>query len=68
MKKVKLFMGAATIDGIADLESSVNAWIENENVKIENISITVREVAQEERETLAGEVTDQLFICLTYET
>lgn len=68
MQKVKLFMGPATADGIVELESSINRWIEEENAKINNISVAVREIAEEKREALTGEVTDQLLVCLTYES
>lgn len=68
MHKVKLFMGSATADGLPELEQEINTWTEKEKADVKNISITMREVSAEERESLTSEITDQLIVCLTYET
>jgi len=68
MQKVKLFMGAATTDGIQDLEQGINKWIEKEKVEIKDLSISVRLIPLGERASLTAEIVDQLLICLTYET
>ena len=68
MQKVKLFMGSATGEGIPELEQEINKWIEKEKVEIKNISASVRLIPTGERASLTAEITDQLVICLTYET
>lgn len=68
MEKIKLFMGAATTEGIKQLESSINDWIEKQHVRIKDVDVTTKGISPEEKQTLKGEVTDQLFICLRYET
>lgn len=68
MQKVKLFMGTATGDGIEELGQAINKWIEKGKIEIKNVSISVRLIPSEERPSLTAEITDQLIICLTYET
>ncbi len=68
MQKVKLFMGAATGDGMQELEQVINKWIEKGKIEIKNVSISVRLIPSEERPSLTAEITDQLVVCLTYET
>jgi hypothetical protein len=68
MKKVKLFMGAATNEGTEELEQEINKWIEKGKIDINNVSISVRLIPAGERASLTAELTDQLIICLTYET
>lgn len=68
MQKVKLFMGAATGDGIQDLEDEINKWAEKAKVEIKNMSISVRLIPVGERASLTAEIVDQLLVCLTYET
>ena len=68
MQKVKLFMGSATGEGIPELEYMINKWIEKEKVEIKNVSTSVRLIPPGERATLTAEITDQILICLTYET
>jgi hypothetical protein len=68
MQKVKLFIGAATIEGTGELEQEINRWIEKEKININNVSISVRLIPSGERASLTAELTDQLIICLTYET
>ncbi len=68
MQKVKLFMGAATGDGIQELEQAINKWIEKGKIEIKNVSISIRLIPSEERPSLTTEITDQLIVCLTYET
>lgn len=67
MDKIKIFMGASTSDGLPELEQQINKWAEKEKVTIKNLSITIREVGAEERQSLTSEITDQLLICITYE-
>ena len=67
MQKVKIFMGSATADGIQELEAIINEWIEKENASITNMAVTEKEVSPDEEQTLTGELTDQILVCLTYE-
>ncbi len=68
MQKVKLFMGSATGDGIPELEQAINKWIEKGKIEIKNVSISIRTIPIGERASLTSEITDQLLICMTYET
>ena len=68
MQKVKLFMGAATSDGIVELEKEINKWIEKEKVEIKNVSTSLRQIPPGERASLTMEVVDQLVVSLTYES
>jgi hypothetical protein len=68
MQKIKLFMAAATGEEIHGLEQTMNKWIEKEKAEIKNVSITIREISLGERESLTEELTDQLIVCLTYES
>ncbi len=68
MQKVKLFMGAATSDGIQSLEQEINKWAEKGKIEIKNISMSVRLIPPGERASLTAEIVDQLLVCLTYET
>ena len=61
-------MGAATGDGMQELEQVINKWIEKGKIEIKNVSISVRLIPSEERPSLTAEITDQLVVCLTYET
>ena len=67
MQKVKIFMGSATAEGLRELEATINEWVEKEKASITNISVTEREISPDEQQTLTGELTDQILVCLTYE-
>ena len=64
MNRVKVFMGAATSEGLQFLEDKINEWIETENIKITQISTAygTRKV-----EGMGMETTEELFIVVTYE-
>lgn len=68
MQKVKLFMGSATGENMPELEKEINKWIEKTKAEIKNVSTSLRVIPPGERASLTSEVTDQLIICLTYET
>lgn len=78
MQQIKLFSGAATTEGIVELEQVINKWITKgrdegkgtakKEIKIVNVSISVRQIPTGERLSLTAEITDQLVVCLTYET
>ncbi len=64
MNKVKVFMGAATNEGLKFLEDKINNWIETENIKIIQLSTTY---GSKKAEGMGIESTEELFIIVTYE-
>jgi len=64
MTKVKLFMGAATPDGVKFLENSINEWIDSEKVDVKQLSLTF---GIKGPGGLGVETTNELFVSLLYE-
>ena len=64
MNRVKMFMGAANPEGLKFLENKINEWIENEKVKILNVSTSY---GTRKGEGLSMEATEELFVIVAYE-
>ena len=65
MLQVKIFMGAATAEGMQFLEDKINEWIEKENIKVHSVTTTM---GKRKAEGLGGlEEREELFLIFLYE-